>query len=402
MKRDIEIKLKEIVNVLLSQKQENNNYSLLSGKFGIALFLLSYSKYYNSNEIEQKGFDLIESVFDDIEASKYPIYTFCNGIAGIGCGLDYAIKNKLIDADINKILDSNIDDYLFEMLKLNLSINNWDYLHGALGVGAYFLMKSQYMDSALEKLDYLITYLENTAQEESNNLKWQCIIDRETKEIGYNISLSHGIASIAAFMTKLFEKGIFQKRTEKLARGSLNYILSQEIDVNKYGSYFPSFSKEQNNGIYKSRLGWCYGDLGIAAVLFNASKVFSEKSWKYKSIEVLSYIANNRKDMQSNSIFDSGLCHGASGVGNIFYSVWYNTKLQIFKDAADYWYNKTLEMATYTDGLAGFKTYNKNKEEILEYINDNCIITGISGIGLSLLYYINEDIPKWDEFFLLR
>ena len=187
MKEDLSNKLKEIVDILLKQKLENNNFGLLSGKFGIALFLLSYSKYYNCNDIEKKVFDLIKSVFDDIEVSKYPIYTFCSGIAGIGCGLDYAIKNDLLNANINEILDSDIDDYLFEMLKLNLSINNWDYLHGALGIGAYFLMKSKYTDSALEKLDYLITYLENSAQEEENKLKWKCIIDHETKEEGYNI-----------------------------------------------------------------------------------------------------------------------------------------------------------------------------------------------------------------------
>jgi hypothetical protein len=36
--------------------------------------------------------------------------------------------------------------------------------------------------------------------------------------------------------------------------------------------------------------------------------------------------------------------------------MWWNTRLPEFKNAADYWFEQTLKMATFEDGLAGFKT----------------------------------------------
>lgn len=398
---NLEIKLKEIIDLFFIENNKSIEYGLLSGSIGYSLLLLYYSKEFKDEAFLNKGIDIIEDIFSDIEETKYPIFSFCNGLAGLGWFLNHIKENKLLDVDVNQISEE-IDDILFESMKNELQLNHWDFLHGGLGIGFYFLTRSKYSDSALEKIDYLLSYFENSAEiEDEKWLKWSSVLSIETKEIGYNISLSHGISSIAALMTKMYKENIFPERTSKLAKGALEYILKQEIDVNIYGSYFPIYSKEYNYGkTSKSRLGWCYGDLGISIVLLNAGRTFKNECWEKKAIEVLLYAAKERKDLNSNMIFDAGLCHGAVSVAHIFYRAWWVTNIEEFKDAAKYWYEQVLLMSTFKDGLAGFKSYTRIDNKI-DYVNEMGLLEGVSGIGLSILSYITNTEPTWDECLLL-
>lgn len=403
MKDRIELKIHEIAKNLL-ETNNKHNYGLFAGKFGIALFLLEYSERFGNKQMGNKGFCLIEDVFADIEKAKLPIASFCNGISGIGCGLNYLLEQEIINTDINDLFDRDIDNYLFEVMKQNLYNNNWDYLHGALGIGLYFTMRTKYNNQLLKNIDHLLCFFDATKKHHtSNGLKWLSVIDHETGEIGYNISLSHGISSIAAIMTKMYERKIFIEKSEELAIGAINYILDQEIDVNKYGSYFPSKSKEESQNIFRSRLGWCYGDLGIGMTLLNAGNVFGKKEWVNKAIDVLLNAAINRRNLKENAINDAGLCHGAVGIGIIFYNLWKRTNLPQFKEAANYWISKTLEMATFKDGLAGYKTYHFDIDtKKTSFINDDILLTGVAGVGLSLLYILKDKDSLWDELLLLR
>ena len=65
-----------------------------------------------------------------------------------------------------------------------------------------------------------------------------------------------------------YNAGVMQHEIEELVAGTIGYILSQEIDRSKYGSCFPSQSLENGDEIHRSRLGGCYGDLGVAAALW--------------------------------------------------------------------------------------------------------------------------------------
>jgi hypothetical protein len=57
---------------------------------------------------------------------------------------------------------------------------------------------------------------------------------------------------------------------------------------------------------------------------------------------------------------------------------------------------QTLDFSNFKDGLAGYKTV-----KIQEMICDYSLLTGISGIGLVLLSYLENDPQAWDELFLI-
>ena len=75
------------------------------------------------------------------------------------------------------------------------------------------------------------------------------------------------------------------------------------------------------------------------------------------------------------------------------------TQRDEFKQAALYWFDQTLKMAKFEDGLAGYKTWRS-----IEYggwQNDYGLLTGIAGIGLALISAVSDIEPAWDECLLL-
>jgi len=209
------------------------------------------------------------------------------------------------------------------------------------------------------------------------------------------------MSGIVPLLSKMYNiEGIDKAKTETLLRGAVQYILAQEIDKDKYGSYFSNFALESAPVIPKSRMGWCYGDLGIATVLYQAGKALKEESWINKALEILLFAATQRRNLEDNAVKDAGLCHGAAGIGHLFYRMWWDTKLPEFKAAADYWFDQTLKMATFEDGLAGFKAYEVYEEKP-RWTNQYDLIIGVSGIGLAMLSYYHETEPTWDECLLL-
>ena len=109
--------------------------------------------------------------------------------------------------------------------------------------------------------------------------------------------------------------------------------------------------------------------------------------------------AEERKSLEENNVVDAGLCHGTAGIGHVFYRMWWNTKMPEFKKAANYWFEQTLKMAKFEDGLAGFKAWHT--PEYGGWVNTYGILEGIAGIGLALLSYYHEIEPTWDECLLL-
>lgn len=206
-----------------------------------------------------------------------------------------------------------------------------------------------------------------------------------------NISISHGIASICIFLTKTYSSNLNKLKSKELAMESINFILNQEnIFTKDLISKYPSFCRinSKNN----SRLGWCYGDLGIAMAFWHYSQVFQDKVIEQKAIDIFLF-NSKRRDLDLNAVIDASLCHGTSGIALIFYRMYINTHIELFLETAQYWLNQTLVMSKHIDGIVGYKSNNKD--------NSINLLTGISGIGLALLTMLSGDNFDWDECLLL-
>lgn len=363
-------------------------FGLYTGDFGILLFLFYYSKLFNDKRITSLIDAYLKYSWGKL-ISNLNSHTFCDGLSGILYLFEFLRENEFIDINLCDV-EMHLENYLIREMKKDIQNQHYDFMYGALGTGLYFLKKNK-EQPVLELVDYLY----DTADKDVANeiFQWKSIIDIKTKQIGYNIALSHGISSIIIFLSRIIKYGMASDKVSEMLHGAINFTLSQEIDFYTWGSYFPSMSKEKTG---KSRMGWCYGDLGIAYSLWYAGNMMDKKDWIEKGMNIL-IDSTKRNSLTDNLVYDAGICHGSSGIAMIFRKMYLNTCMDIFLQASDYWVNKTIAFSNSEDGLAGYRSHTTDG-----YLNhDFSLLTGVPGVGLMLISYLFKDQQKWDEMFLL-
>ena len=400
MKDRINKKLEEIINI--TQNYNNiltiDDIGLFTGKTGLVLFNFYYYKLTKEIRYADSTTKIITEIIQAINGGENA-HTFCNGLAGFGWTMEHLFKNNFTELTNIDFL-KNLDHYLYKKMLNDFNSDNYDLLHGAIGAGMYFLNHLSDPKS-YEIIVQLIDGLENICIKEiDGSIKWESVIidiDEKTQHV-YDLCLSHGIASIIAFLAKVYAKDIYKEKVIILLNGAVQFLLKHKSVLNNDNSYFPNWVNLDGTSI-KSRLAWCYGDLGIGIALFNAAKVTSNIKLEEISLEILLQ-TTQRKNLETEGIVDAGICHGTSGIALIYLRMYGYTNNNVFKEASEYWLNLTLDLAKFEDGYAGYKTYRMEKYG--GWSNDISIIEGIVGIGLVLMSFVSDIETKWDECFLLR
>lgn len=390
--------LKKIQEIAKKTEMGTKEFGPLSGKIGIALWYYYLSRYVDEayHEIAEKW---LMDVLSDLHNNSIT-FTHCGGYSGICWTLLHLKEHGYIDMDTD-ILD-HTDERLFIDMETSLHNNNWDFLHGASGIILYFLKKRQNTSDTKNIDRYIDVFIKQMSDmavnEQDDCMKWASTVYTDDKSrMVYNICLSHGMSALLTIFTKIYlsynkSNDLFRRLIEETSQ----YIIHQRIDPNIYKSCFPSYSIESEPHLVGSRLGWCYGDLGIAMALWQAGVALNEQKWQQIAVETMKHAATRKVE---SSTMDAGICHGTAGIAHIFNRMHQYTKIEQFKTSSDYWIDETLKMAKFDDGVAGYKTYRAISSE--NYINDYTLLSGVSGIGLCLLSNIYDGASAWDECLLL-
>lgn len=289
------------------------DYGLLGGDLGKIIFI--YSAQRKLGLSTQSTNKLIERMLESL--SKNPLQlSYCNGYAGMCLGLRWLDSMGYIDLDTKTI--SSLIPILCESIKYYLYHDNIDYLHGAIGVARYLL--SQYNSSELVKdtITFTVDWLNNHMLCDTQGGGYWLFTSKENKTY-QNISLSHGLSSIALFLCKAYSLISQDKRKvyNMLKKLSI-HLTSHIVDPKLYGSYTLSSPINDPNKKYMSRLAWCYGDLGFAIALLEIGKCLGEQQIIDLSNEIIIYSSEKRLNPIVNSVRDAGLCHGAFGIALIY------------------------------------------------------------------------------------
>ena len=393
--KEAESRVAEIADCIYTAMQTNpyNTMQGLSGEnYGALLFL-----YYYADFTKEKKYALLaEQVMDKLLAqleSNLAGFSYSSGYAGIFYLFHFLQEKKFIDLDFSDAEEA-VENYVIKNARSCMQLNDYDYLHGSLGVALYFLKKNPNHPFLHEFIDFLYQKAEKDSL--NHTVKWKTPWSTE-RVYDYHISLSHGMTSIVIFLCRLLKSEPFAASDKcfTMLKGCMNYILLQEIDPTQYGSCFPSTSLENNPTPMQSREAWCFGDLGIASALWQSGLAVKNRQWQDKAIEIIEY-ATQRVTWEQTSVNDCGLCHGSAGIAMVFRRFYLETHKEIFYNAWTHWIDFTLNFKRFDDGWAGFKTF-----ELEEWKNNISLLKGISGIGLSLLSFIRDDLQEWDELFLL-
>ena len=373
-----------LIDYTLKKKEVKrlNSFGLHNGEFGLFLYLVLYNKKYPNRFIEEK----IEKFVDELlfEWIEHPdCYTYCMGTSGILDLIHYCNYKSIYQIDMGGSVDF-LEDYISRMMIEDINKGDYDFLHASLGPANYLLDKGVKLDFIEEFIDLLF----DKSIKQNGMFKWS-FFDIISKKITYNICLSHGMSSIIIFLSKAYKRNIRREKVYELMLGSIKYILSQKLDTTSDNlSIFPSISKDHNCS--SSRLGWCYGDLGIAAALWNAGEAIASKHYCDIAIAIVQN-AFNRKDLNINMIQDAGICHGAAGVTMMFQYFWEKMKLDEALILRNYWLSKTINMIPFDNGKLVISKWCNNSYDLL---------MGASGVGLVLLSSVTDDY-SWKKFFML-
>lgn len=399
----INSKIDEICECLYHENYSNDSIGLLSGMAGKALFFAYYGKQKNNPKYIEKAGEILSDVMDQINTSLNEEINGVNpvlstGISGIFWAITHLIKHDFIEGDSEELF-SDLDEYLGNyMLMLLDSDKGYDFLHGSSGIAFYLLSKEKINPKTEALINKYIDALYKKGIIENNTIKWKSTITNvgNISEIGFNLSLSHGMASIIALLNMYIKKlGTSNKTSNEMLRYSVNYVMNYIQDPKNDGVYFPTWISDVEV-IKHSRLAWCYGDLGIAYVLLESAELLKDNELKNKCIEILLFTAS-RKDAQKEKVVDSGICHGAMGLTQIYNRLYNKTSIHQFSEIAQYWSTISLQQSIYKDGYAGFKSY----QGVNGWNADSSFLEGIAGIGLCMMSITNSQEPFWDECLLL-
>lgn len=377
--------LDNISDKIIGHYDESSTPGLLSGTGGISLFLFMYAHYKKSKYHYQIAWEILNKTINNIHLCTG--HTWCSGISGICWLIDYLCIHKYINKQ-NQYISKELMPILEEQIITSINEGDFDFLHGSIGTAIYLISKNKkYIHQQI--VNSLINKMVSIHPKQGY---WKYYWSDLKKESRINISLSHGMASTCIYIIYLLNIYKFKNAIEILEK-SLQYINSQSYNNNLRLSVFPTFNKEYDNvhQIQYSRLGWCYGDLGIALLYWSYHKYLQSNFYKNKAIELFKKSCQ-RKELGINKVSDGGLCHGTSGIGLIFYKMYLNTKIDKFRDTANYWLTETINFSQ--------KEYGYNTTP--KYNNHLSMLDGISGIGLFLLSIINKRYLGWEKTLLIQ
>ena len=367
------------ISIRLNNRKQLN-YSLLGGDLGDIIFLYHYSRIDAHYESIADG--LLEKMLQSLSMQPR-IATYCNGLAGLGVGL-LTLQQDGVISGVDSALGS-IDPVISLSLASFVEDNNIDFLHGLIGIGFYLLERNNSSkEYSVSNLSKIVDYLDKSKISDGAIVKWRYNEKKLSKP--FNISLSHGVSSIVVFLCRLIKSGAFSEnynvKIKQMLQGAVQYLLSNRVDVDRLGCCFASSSIECDDYPHRSRLAWCYGDLGVATALLEAGNTLHDSSVRDIAIQVLLYSAK-RRDIKANYVNDFCVCHGSVGIAQTFRSQGIALGLRDLLDAANYWENDTLSRVV-MDGQGRYTLLYYDPEN--GGYRESCgILDGISGAGLYLL-----------------
>ncbi len=376
----------------------DSQFCLLSGNFGIAYFHSFFYKVYASEKSLENTINSVNEGLNAMQSKNTISYSFCEGLSGVLWALNSFESDEYIAKNA-------IDNYLVNICMQglgDLKSGNYDYLYGGLGPCLLSLSNPNDVTSSFFLADVTKALGNISVKSKKTGLYKWTTYDSVYKSEVFNLGLSHGIPSIISILSFIYQTGIEKELCLELLTGSISWLLEQKLPRGS-SSIFPNLvvTETINYPEPSSRLAWCYGDLGVARSLWIAGNATKNELWKKEAVDIMLH-ASRRRALKENRVFDACLCHGSAGIAHIFNRFYQDTEILSFKEAAEYWYQITLDLARFEDGIGGYKRFlPKNENEPARWINSASLIDGSAGIGLALLAAISDESPKWDRCLLL-
>lgn len=390
MHTDVAPTVHRIADCLSNPAGELTSFGYANGLLGTALFWTYYAHFANDDSGNERSRRLLTEAIRCV-TQPYTGRNFPKELAELGIFLEYAKANNLLDIDTNMLL-TGADQLLAKTVKECLARRDFDPYSGALSMGSYFIGRLPSQDSARVHMAELVVGLRQIAvTNEAGQLYWPSQLFGDDR---IYLGLSHGTAAILVFLSRAVESGIQASLATDTIQRAVGYLLAQQQDYRQVGSFYPNIVGETGQ---PTRLGLCYGDMGVAYSLLRAARVLNDASLEQQARTIFT-VSATRRSPATSGINDAGILYGAAGTALLFDKAYELTGQPDLDEAARYWYERIPEFAVHHNATAGFQgTFNQH------FPHTNwAFMEGIAGIGVTLMKYAQRDNYSFNELIWLQ
>ncbi|MEO8239242.1 MAG: lanthionine synthetase LanC family protein [Flavobacterium sp.] len=371
----------EIEKQIWATVPKENRIGILNGLSGIALFYNSLLEIDNNNEFQEKLIKIIERI-NDIISDNVSLPSFCSGLAGYGWVL-LRINNEIIDIDEDYFL--SLDEILLEELTGQANEDDYDFLHGSLGISMYFVERfKQTKDESIKRI--LIDYITELIGKISKNLEGVLIREDGVDKCHYiYFGMAHGIAGVINIMLYIKQNLEVQiNNFDESIRTCIDYLNKFKGYNDKSKQFYPNHYLTENKTFAQSRLSWCQGDLGIGNALYNAGLFFKDAKLQIEGAELIEF--TKKISLTDSGVKDFGICHGTTGIIMQYYLAGKRSESD-YQSVISIWLDILRDQ---TNDFTSFLAMNHKG-----YLGETNILEGSAGLGLVLLSLDDRIKPDW-------
>ena len=374
------------------------NATLGGGRAGIAL-LFGYLARLDPSESSYRA-AARNLITQSVRATQSEVMgpSLFGGFAGVGWAL-----RKLSEWDI-VACDESAFDAIDDALATYLDRQPWplhiDLITGMTGIAVYALDRLPH-PTAEHCLQLVVRNFVSCAEETPEGITWftrpellQAESLRSAPHGYYNLGIAHGVPGILSVLARTAAAGIETDRAARLVDGAVRWLLALQLE----NGNFPYMTGREVN-VRPSRLAWCYGAPGIAAVLHDAGTLLDRAEWRQAAVRIGEWAAALPADQ--SGVEDAGICHGAAGLAHMFNRLHQATGNALFADAARRWFAHALAYRRDGQGVAGFRAWNPDPTAPEPYLDEPGLLAGTAGIAASLAAACADIDPEWDRMFLM-
>jgi class I lanthipeptide synthase len=301
-----------------------------------------------------------------------PHVALYGGLAGLGWTLCHVVDDV---EDALRIID--------EALVAMLAIDPWpgahDLTRGLVGLGVYFLERITRGDRGLagEGLARVVEHLARAAVSTDQGTTWLSAPALLPPELAlewpdgyYDCGVAHGVPGIIALLANAAP---YHDRARALAIDAIRWLVAQRLAPSSAGRFPTRIAL--TGATRRARAAWCYGDPGIAAVLWTCASRLDTAH----DLATETALDSTRRELATAGVRDAGLCHGAAGLAHLFGRLHHASGDRVFAGAARAWFVRAL---------------------VMPRPRDPSFLEGTMGLGLALLAGATATEPRWDRLLL--
>lgn len=378
-----------IVGKIESSVSENvkhlNNATLMNGWLGAALFYYYYAQFAGEDQYHVQAENYVDN---SIKLSGYKHYrriyrtdSYDANIANLGIFLLRSKENGFISFNVNAYLQS-IENILHELCKNKIKYADFSILSGALAAGS-FLIRAPSSERNNRLLCQVVNAIAlNAISDSEDGIYWTSPrLDQKVY-----LGLSHGSCMIISFLSDVFKRGLLQEKCQSLIQRASRFVLKHQSS-NLLG-LFPNIMGEKKKN---TQFTLCYGDLGVGYALLKGALSISNQNLISQSKEILKICS--QRNFDDNLTFDAGITYGASGVSYLYEKIAaLDPSNEGYLTSHEYWISQIPKYSTLDGDYCGFRSHFKPESNVFNLSYS----WGIMGIGITLMRYLNRELPMME------